>query len=550
MSLPKEPRQQMINMMYLVLIALLAMNVSAEILKAFRLVQLSLDKSNKAAIAKVDDLYGQFEFNMKNDPEKTREFYKRAKLVKQYSAELFDFIGQIKAKLEKLGSGEGKSGEEAYQDHGHGVTELAEASNQDFSGQVFVLERQGDKLQDLINLTRERMLTIIDDNERETFSQTFALERAEKPKSDEGSNRSWAASTFESMPLAAVVTLLSKYESDVKAAEIDILSYLLSKIGAEDIRFDVLESQVIPQSSYVTLGEDYKAKIFVSAYSSTQIPSIFIGQLNKDIVGAAEPGTKLSPVLVDPMTKIQDTLRVESGKGEYKVSPNGIGPQAYEGAIRLKKPDGNYIYFPFIEEYTVGKGGVVVSPDKMNVFYIGVDNPVSISVPGFAPDKVKASVSQGSLSPGSGKGRYIVRVNKTGEAIVNVSVVTPDGNGVKSMGKAPFRVKRVPDPVAKVGTLPSGNVPTATFKAQRGVVADLENFDFDIKFNVLSYELIYQAPRQDLIIVTGNGPIFDSKMLALLSRAKPGDSFVLNEIKVKGPDGSTRKLPSVAYRLK
>ncbi len=552
MALPKEPRQQMINMMYLVLIALLAMNVSADILKAFRLVQVSLDKSNNAALLKADDLWAKMELQYKNDPVKAKDFHSKAKNVRKNCKELVDLIVEVKSTIEKKGSKDQVSGKAAYTDQGHGVPELAQASNQEIGSEILIFRKQGDRLRDKINATVESLMFIVDEKERESF--TFALERAEDVQTSDG-KKNWAADKFESMPLAAVVTMLSKFEADVRATEIDMLSYLLSKIGVDDIAFDVLESQVIPQSSYITLGEDYKAQIFVSAYSSTQDPLILIGKLDESkLTPTDSSGTMFEAIVVPeggetPMLSVTDTLKVKNGKGIFKVSPNGIGPQEYEGVIRLRKPTGGFKFFPFKAEYAVGKGGVVVSPDKMNVLYIGVDNPISISVPGFAPDKVKGSITQGSLRAGGKKGSYVAKVTRPGDANILVSVITPDGKS-KQMGKAPFRVKRVPDPTAKVGGQSGGNIKTAKFKAQRGIIADLENFDFDIRFRIVSYELIYRAPRQDLITAQGKGQSFDQRALNLIKRAKPGDSFVFNSIRAKGPDGTTRKLPAISFELK
>ncbi len=266
-------------------------------------------------------------------------------------------------------------------------------------------------------------------------------------------------------------------------------------------------------------------------------------------------GTLYDPITVPaggeaPMLKVNGHFKSKKMVRVFLIrSPSNVGPQSYEGVIRLRKPSGEFKFFPFKAEYNVGKGGVVVSPDKMNVLYIGVDNPISISVPGFDPTKVKGSITQGSLRAGSRKGSYIAQVTRPGDADIIVSAVTPEGK-TKQMGKAPFRVKRVPDPVAKVGGQPGGNIKTAKFKAQRGIIADLDNFDFDIRFNVVSYEVIYRAPRADLISTKGSGAAFDTRILNLMNRAKPGDSFVFNDIKAKGPDGTTRKLPSISFELK
>ncbi len=190
MALPKEPRQQMINMMYLVLIALLAMNVSADILKAFRLVQVSLDKSNVAALAKGEDLWTKMELQYKNDPVKVKEFHSKARSVRKETGELLDFINETKSTLEKMGSATQKAGPEAYTDQGHGVEELAQASDQEIGSQVLIFRKQGDKLKDKINSTRAKLLSLVEPKDRENF--ILALDAAENPQTSDG-EKQWAA---------------------------------------------------------------------------------------------------------------------------------------------------------------------------------------------------------------------------------------------------------------------------------------------------------------------------------------------------------------------
>jgi gliding motility-associated protein GldM len=184
----------------------------------------------------------------------------------------------------------------------------------------------------------------------------------------------------------------------------------------------------------------------------------------------------------------------------------------------------------------------------MNVFYIGVDNPVSISVPGFPAEKVSASITAGSIIPAGAGGKYTVKVTQPGKVNVTVSAKQLD-NSVKSMGAVEFRVKRVPDPIAKIADQPGGSISTSKFKVQRGMIAVLENFDFDIRFQIVGFEMTYGAKRQDLVSARASGPLFDSKMLDFINRAKPGDTFYFDDIKAKGPDGTIRKLPTIAFKL-
>jgi gliding motility-associated protein GldM len=356
--------------------------------------------------------------------------------------------------------------------------------------------------------------------------------------------KSWEDYNFGRVPVVAVVTLLEKFKGDAKNSESAILDKLYSKIDATSYKFDKLSAKVIAPTSYVLAGSEYTADIFVSATSETQDPKVYIGRFNSQI---KDPKNLPAQVNAMPLVDGFQELKVEGGYGKFSDKSSGIGAKEVTGAIKVKKPQGDgFDYFPFKFEYQVAQAGVVVSPDKMNVFYIGVDNPVSVSVPGFAAEKVQASISNGTITGSNGK--FVVKVTQPGKANVTVTAKQPDGNS-KAMGAVEFRVKRVPDPIAKIGDQAGGSVSASKFKVQRGIIAALDNFDFDIKFQIVGFEMTYGAKRQDLVTARVNGPLFDSKMLDFLSRSKPGDTFYFDDIKAKGPDGTTRKLPSIAFKL-
>ncbi len=187
----------------------------------------------------------------------------------------------------------------------------------------------------------------------------------------------------------------------------------------------------------------------------------------------------------------------------------------------------------------------VVSPDKMNVFYIGVDNPVSLSVSGASIDDVKATIDKGQLVP-NGRGKYIVRVPGPHGSKANIALSV----GGSVINRNLFRVKRVPDPVPEVGGKSGGTLGTGEMKAQRGVIARLKDFDFDARFEVLGFELTLAERGQDLLIVGNKGARFNDKSKNLLKKAKVGSIYYFDNIKVRGPDKTTRKLPSISFKIR
>lgn len=326
------------------------------------------------------------------------------------------------------------------------------------------------------------------------------------------------------MPAIASYTMLTKELSDIKASEGTLVQYFFSKIGSseelkpEEIVFDAFSAQVTSPSAYILQGETFEANVFLAATSS-----------KNDNISVSVNGQGLKPD--------------NNGIAHYKASP-GVGEYELKGNISLKNPKTNevksYPLPPF--KYTVAAPFATVSPTKMNVFYIGVDNPVQISAAGVANSKLQVSIDQGTISGSAGK--YTVRVTQQS----NANNVKVSANG-KSYGNFPFRVKMIPNPQAECANMPGGRVNAGVWKAQQGVIAKLDNFDFDAKFEVLSFNMFYQPKLQDPGIASATGPYFSAAQKSFIAKAKPGDIFYIEEIKVRGPDGLTRKIPGIAFKI-
>jgi hypothetical protein len=559
MSIPKEPRQQMINLMYLFLTAMLALNVSKQVLDAFVKVDKGIQSTISAIESKNQLTFDQFRNQMEINEDKTKPYYDKAVSARDHAEELYEYIGSLRDEIINKAGGLDK---DSVVMEKMNTDDRSQGMN--FEGERRALEKKNNKRKD----SRMEVIGKVDKNAQDRFKKRLSLKKAIDPP-DDPDNRSWAEYNFQMVPTVASLALLTKLQNDVKSAEADVTNYLLNQIGAEDIKVDVLQARVIENTNYVMSGQDYRADIFVSAYSSTQEPEVFIGELDTALIPRDTTGNyqKLTDKDIDnyankdrlvegkgtlsPLTSIDTILPPQGGMGKFHLKPTNVGINEYQGAIRIRKPTGEYEWYPFQEDYQVAEGAVVVSPDKMNVMYIGVDNPLSISVPGFKPEDVSATISQGSLSP-KGKGKYIGRVVSPGKARVSVSVEMGEEGEKKTrtMGAKEFRVKRVPDPVATVGgKFKGGTVNAGTFKAQGGVIAVLENFEFDLRFDVVEFSMTYIPQRADALTSTTKGARWGSRMQKFLNRAKPGDRFFIDNIKVRGPSGNTRSLPSISFEL-
>ncbi len=504
----ESPRQNMINIMYLVLTAMLALNVSDSVLNAFKLVREGLEQTNDNFSDKNDGTYALFQKQLSARPEKVRPYYDKAMLAKKYSDDLKGFMEQVKNELIKRGEGLDPK-----------THDIVRRDDQDISAHYMMGEGnngQAKILKAKIIETRQKFLDLIDPKDRTLIQKDLNL-NALDPKGvnpEAGIPQTWEMQNFEGVPLTAAVTLLTKMEADVENSEAAVIDHLYKAIDSDvTIAVDQFKAVAVAPTSYLIQGQPYKAEVFLTAFDSHENPDITIN------------GSRLP---------------VKSGMGDYTVSTTKQGIFTWVGTIHIKDKDGkDKEYKTDPQTYQVAAPSAVVSADKMNVLYIGVPNPVSVSAPGFPLDKVHASISGGSISGESG--HYVAHVNAPGKAIFTVSGEI-DGKP-KVLGTTEYRIKRIPDPIAKFGGVGSGRLSAGSIKAQAGVAAVLENFDFDARFEVVKFTMSVNKARQlDLFTDVSNGALLTSSMKNALQGISPRDRVSIDDIMVKGPDGAIRKL--------
>jgi gliding motility-associated protein GldM len=293
-------------------------------------------------------------------------------------------------------------------------------------------------------------------------------------------------------------------------------------------------------------GDSFAAQIFTAAYDDRQDPEIFIGEFDSAAVAKGETdetkimkgnkGSKWEDYKAGGWYPLE---KVEGGKGYLKIKES-VGVHPWKGVIKVKTKKGPKI-FPFESSFEVGKPSLAISADKMNVFYIGVENPVSIAAP-----MPKFTASAPGLSP-KGAG-WVMRPKKPGKVNIVVTGTDDDGNKV-NLGKAEFRVKRLPDPKSFcAGKSGSTSIKKVQFKNASTVVAKMENFDFDINVKVSSF--VFSTTKAGVIQeykVSGNK--LNSQCKSLIGKAKRNQKFFIEKVKVRMPDGTTRQLAPIILKV-
>ncbi len=539
----ETPRQKMIGMMYLVLMAMLALNVSKEVLDAFVLVDEGMVTTTKNFAQKNDVYYQEFDRAAAENPVKAGPWQAKALEVKRRSDELHKYIQDLKIEIVQYADGEDAEaivGEEVH------TADIRANDNQDKPAEIMIGPDEGGKANDLkvaIDELREYFLSLISEENQSIRGSIESSLNTDDYIAPDGEKHSWQHAYFSHVPLVGVIALMSKMQSDVRNAESETLNYLYAQIEAGSFKFNLIEPVVIPKSNHVIRGSEYEASVFMAAFDTTQEPKVYIGTYDS-IVG--DDGT-VEYNMVGELGRDYDTVPIAGGKGIYRVRPSSLGEKKWEGIISLKRMDGSYTNKPFRESYIVAEPALVVSPTEMNVFYNAIDNPVEISVPGYPANSIRARINNGRMV-GSGT-RYTVTPTRLGMATVSVSVMV-DGVS-RSMGSKEFRVERVPPPFPALAGKRGGNLRRSAALAELGLKAEMpEWFKFGgVSYQITSYE--FEATVQGFTKrVPNQGANFNSEIRQTLrDQVRSNSSIYFNEIKAVGPDGAVVTLPTLGLKI-
>ena len=541
MALPKEPRQIMINLMYLVLTAMLALNVSAEIMNAFWDLNTSLVESNHLSKQSVDATKLGIQGILDKKPKLKEPLNAGIDEVRSEVSSLVDFVEGIKTHLiDQTGN---KNGSVDEGDFNHGLPKGKK--NKDITTRYLVLEdKKGDELMTKVNEVRDKLLAVYKNTlmnpdvqaeakltEKEVADRianindniALGIDDSWKEKADE-TKKTWSDYKFGHMPVVAALPVLTKIQTDARNAEATLVNKMAELVGGREIKLNKFFPVMNAKKGYIIKGEKFEAEVTIGAYSSEFAKTSRITVNGKSIPLNAQ------------------------GKGTFTETASSYGKRKLKLTANVTNPLTGEKFSESSEfEYEVGERSATVSADKMNVFYIGVDNPVSVAVAGASSNQVKVRASGGGSSINGRNGKYTVRVTTPGD--VKITVSAPGINKT-----FPFRSKRIPDPIPMLGKGPSakgGAMKSGEFKAQLGLAAILEGFDFDAKCKLDGFILTKVAKRQDPVEAQNRGARYNGRAANLVKSAKPGDIFYFDNVKARCPgDRAGRKLSSITFKIR
>ena len=499
----------MINLMYVVLMAMLALNVSTEVLNGFSIVEESLKRTTQNSTLENLAIYDDFAVQMKQNPQKVKQWYDKSQEVKRMSDALYNLADELKQAI--VIEADGKNGD---------VRNIRNKEDLEAANQVMLApgRGRGQELFESINAYRANMLKMVTTTRQKKLIVSNLS--TEIPKDAVAMGKNWQEYMFESMPAAAAVTLLSKLQSDVRYAEGEVLHTLVQNIDVKDIRVNSLEAFVIPNSQTIVRGDKFSAHIVMAAVDTTQVPDIYIG--NQKVT-------------------LQDNLyeRICGTTGDFTLA----------GYLETVNGNGEKVRRDFSQKYTVVDPSATVSADLMNMLYAGYNNPISVSVPGVPLTKVQASMTNGTLQP-VGPGKYIARPAKIGEN-ATITVISTNTGRPQQMGQYTFRVRKLPDPTPYIAMKDEHGNPTrykggglakGQLVAADAIGAAIDDGILDIGFRVQSFETVFFDNMGNAVPMASDGAAFSSRQKDTFRKLTRNRRFYVSRVTVVGPDGLTRTL--------
>lgn len=502
---PVSPRQKMINLMYIVLLAMLALNVSNEVLKGFDIVGDSLNRSTANAVKENEAIYKDFEAQLKSNPAKVRPWYDRAMRVKAMADSLFNEAEALRWDIAR--QADGKDGK---------PDALENKEDLDAAGRVLLapVSQRGRHLFESINSFRQRILTFVSDKRQAAIIQSNLS--TDVPKTPDNIGKNWQEYMFESMPSIAAITMLTKLQHDVRAAESEVIRELIANIDVRDLRVNEINAYVLPEATTLFPGEMFRSQIVMAAVDTTKRPEIYING------------------------------RRVSADGHYNFSVGGPGEYSFSGYILMPNAAGEIMRRDFTQKYNViaPPTGATVAADLMNVLYAGYDNPMSVSASGVSSDKIHVSMQGGTLTP-RGAGKYIARPAHVGQD-VTFNVTGEVGGRTQTMGVFTFKVRKLPDPTPYIAMgndrYHGGRLAKASAVGLTELRAAIDDGLLDIPFRVVSFEAVFFDRMGNARPEVSAGAHFTDAQRELIRSLRRSQRFYISKIRVVGPDGIERTL--------
>lgn len=524
----ETPRQKLIGMMYLVLTAMLALNVSKEVLEGYSTVNDTVLSTNESYPDKRKMTVDEFQKEFTMNKIEIGPFWDKAKVAMKLSSEMVSYIANMRDEL--IASTEKVPLDSARK---MSVRDLRKKDNYTIPTQIMIgpLENgskgKARELKNKISAFREKILKLINPLHRKEIQ--LGLDTKDKYKDAFGKLRSWERHYFYDIPLAADIPILNKLISEVNNAELEVVNGLLREGISEDFKYDRIEAKVLPRTNYLFSGEDFEAEVIVAAYDTSHAPSPTVYLMKGvDSMSTEQKGQAI-------------LIARDKGHLNIKFPTTALGLQKYAGFVSVPTASGREKTYHFKGEYFVAPPAVTVSPTNMNVLYAGVENPLSVSITGVPMDNLSPTISIGSIKQDTKSSGWICTVpSGAKEAIVSVSIKTNEG--MKLIGTQTFRVKKIPDPTPTIYGRKDGFLSRDIIISAGKIVPMMPvDFDFNYPFQVVSFRLTMERGFNTYNYDSPNENLTD-EMIQQIRKTNRGQVLLFEEIVINGPNNDKRSL--------
>lgn len=510
---PNSPRQKMINLMYLVFIAMLALNVSVEVLDGFKLVDNSLGDSSGTMLERNRLIMDELETYHIQNPEKADEWYHKGIRVRSMSDSLIRYIDDLKLRMVREADGRKAD-----------INDIRHKDDLEAASVIMLspVNGEGKKFRNAIDTYRHSITQFVTDTTRRAIIEKNLSTQSHS------ANKSWEASLFEQMPLAAAITMLTKIENDIRSSEGEALANILHNVDIGDFRVNRLNAYIIPESDIVIQGSSYNARIVLSAEDSTRQPHIRVNG---------------------------EALNMK-GNGYFSVRADHTGTFPVEGYLEVAGNDGNINRHSFSSSYTVIEPIATIASTLMNVLYAGIDNEIGISVPGIAPQDVSATISNGTLNrQGS---MWIARPTTIGQEITITVSARTGGGDIRRVAVKEFRVRALPDPSPYIEyrdtngnpvMFKGGGLQKAALMNAGEIKAAIDDGILSIPFRVISFRTVFFDSMGNAIPEISDGNRFSERQKEQIRRLARGSYFYISGVRATGPDGTEREIAVMEVRI-
>ncbi|MBW2962392.1 gliding motility protein GldM [Mesonia aestuariivivens] len=500
----QTPRQKMVNLMYLVFIAMMALNMSREVLTAFGLINESLVEANENAETRNSAFMAGLAEKAGEQPKTYKPLQEKAQKIQTISSDLNNYIAQL------------KEGALATQENPKSYETMDNSNYFDEKFYQSKVTKEGQEFVDKVDAYRNQMIALVGENYPQIATELENKFSTKEIEDSEGVKKEWIYYNFIGYPLIASLTQLTKMQSDVKTIENEIFSIMLQGEQASQLSMSNYQAIVVPTKTAFFSGEQFQGKV---------------------VLGRFDNSLTFDKVIVN-----ENELEGQTGQVSLDFPAGNVGEQKINGELQFKEGD-SIVKIPINSSYTVipKPNAAVISADKMNVVYRGVKNPMTISIPGVP----SVSANAPGLSPSGGAGSYVMDVTnvKSREVTISVSGKLPNGETVSDNKK--FRIKEIPRPVGVIGVKDGAD---GIIRMPRNQVeispvgAKLPDFDFDLNLAVSGFK--FQVTGKPAVQVNGSRLTGSAK--AALAGAKRGSTVQIFDIQAKIAGNSSYKLPKVA----